>query len=219
MTPNRILIAENDDLLYCLYRDIFVDKSQYRVLGKVNDISDVMALIDWVDVLVIDVNFNGFNAQRDLPRIQHTSCGVNTVLICDKRPSDIPFAATYTFDVFVKPFKLTKLFDSVQSAVLCVNSRKKFESINNLDFFKYPLAEKLDKSPRGMKIERLNKIIDIMSNEELTWSVKDIASYLNISVTTSRRYLEYLLSEGKVTVKYVYGRRGHPEKRYTIALV
>ncbi|HCU69531.1 MAG TPA: two-component system response regulator, partial [Desulfomicrobium sp.] len=69
--------------------------------------------------------------------------------------------------------------------------------------------------PKGIDALTLGKVRGVFDQtQEAGLSAEDVADLIGISRSTSRRYLEYLISEGTLYADAVYGSVGRPERRY-----
>ncbi|MFY0544254.1 response regulator [Brevibacillus sp. H7] len=71
--------------------------------------------------------------------------------------------------------------------------------------------------PKGIDSLTLEKILRAFSQAgTLGLSAEEVGNLVGTSRTTARRYLEYLIGEGKVRADLVYGTVGRPERKYRL---
>lgn len=68
--------------------------------------------------------------------------------------------------------------------------------------------------PKGIDQLTLDKVTAYTSQSEEAFTAEQVGSRLGISRSTSRRYLEFLVSTGKVGADLSYGSVGRPERVY-----
>ncbi|TJY39607.1 response regulator [Cohnella pontilimi] len=68
--------------------------------------------------------------------------------------------------------------------------------------------------PKGIDQLTLDKVTGYMMGLNQPFTAEQVCAQLGISRSTSRRYLEYLVSTGKVTADLTYGSVGRPERVY-----
>jgi two-component system CitB family response regulator len=71
--------------------------------------------------------------------------------------------------------------------------------------------------PKGIDSLTLEKVMDAIRRSEHTGlSAEEVGHIIGTSRTTARRYLEYLVGEGKARADLVYGTVGRPERKYRL---
>ncbi|TFE23970.1 response regulator [Cohnella luojiensis] len=68
--------------------------------------------------------------------------------------------------------------------------------------------------PKGIDQLTLEKVTGYVMGMNRSFTAEQVCSQLGMSRSTSRRYLEYLVSTGKVTADLSYGSVGRPERVY-----
>nr|WP_245001229.1 HTH domain-containing protein [Caldalkalibacillus thermarum] len=69
--------------------------------------------------------------------------------------------------------------------------------------------------PKGINPLTLQKVEEVIRETQTnSITAEELGQQIGVSRTTSRRYLEYLVSIGKVRADLAYGAVGRPERRY-----
>ncbi|UVJ39786.1 response regulator [Arthrobacter sp. CJ23] len=68
--------------------------------------------------------------------------------------------------------------------------------------------------PKGFSTETLSLVEDLLRKAGADLSATEAADALGTSRVSARRYLEYLVEEGRAAVQLRYGGIGRPERRY-----
>jgi two-component system CitB family response regulator len=68
--------------------------------------------------------------------------------------------------------------------------------------------------PKGIDQLTLDKVTNYVTGMDRPFTAEQESAQLGMSRSTSRRYLEYLVSMGKVTAELSYGSVGRPERMY-----
>jgi two-component system CitB family response regulator len=68
--------------------------------------------------------------------------------------------------------------------------------------------------PKGIDQLTLDKVTALIIRTITPLTAEQVSSELGISRSTSRRYLEFLVSSGKVSADLSYGSVGRPERVY-----
>jgi two-component system CitB family response regulator len=71
--------------------------------------------------------------------------------------------------------------------------------------------------PKGIDSLTLEKVMEaIRQADDSGLSAEEVGNVIGTSRTTARRYLEYLVTEGKARAQLVYGSVGRPERKYRL---
>ena len=217
---NRIFIIEADSLIYRLYRELFPERELFSVMPQLTGYEKLLTFnLSRDDIVIADISADSASAAELLTGLAERFPYTQVIAVAEKGREITELAEKYSFSVLKRPFRFGLLREQVDSCIKFTASRA-YESITGgLDEFAYPLAGKVGRNPAGLRAELLNSIIELMQNASESYSAKEVAQLAMVSVSTARRYMEYLLKDGRLTVEYSYKRAGHPEKRYTISLL
>lgn len=71
--------------------------------------------------------------------------------------------------------------------------------------------------PKGIDSLTLEKVIQAVKHAQaIGVSADEVGRLIGTSRTTARRYLEYLVAEGRIKADLVYGTVGRPERKYIV---
>lgn len=73
-----------------------------------------------------------------------------------------------------------------------------------------------DKLPKGIDRLTLEKVFKALQESTQAQTATGLSSQTGVSRSTARRYLEYLVTDGKVVAELDYGEVGRPERRYRL---
>jgi two-component system CitB family response regulator len=68
--------------------------------------------------------------------------------------------------------------------------------------------------PTGIDKLTLEKIVSVITEEQEGLTAEQVSRSIGASRSTARRYLEYLVSEGRLKADLSYGSVGRPERVY-----
>jgi len=72
----------------------------------------------------------------------------------------------------------------------------------------------VDRAPKGIDILTLDLVVHALQASDRPRTAEEFGELLGMSRTTTRRYLEYLVENGRARVQAAYGRVGRPERLY-----
>ncbi|WP_413733519.1 response regulator [Sodalis sp. RH21] len=123
------------------------------------------------------------------------------------------------FDYILKPISWKRLQQSLERFIQFALTQRAFKVVDqqNVDIL-YQLQSKSfsqEASGKGIEENTLGMIKQIFTADNGgLHSVDDIVSQTGLSKTTARRYLEYCVETGFLSVEMRYGNIGHPRRLY-----
>lgn len=220
----RTLIVE-DDVKIAEIQRIFTDKIEgYSVVGIAHTITEAKEIIPVLepDLILLDIFFPDGNGIDLLWEIRATKIRTDVILITAAKEVEFFEEGLRggVFDYILKPLVFTRFTDTLAKYLL---HREKLDKINQIsqtevdgllrqDNKAKPQTEEL---PKGIDAITLKKIVKTMESAGIEGISADKAgSHVGVSRTTSRRYLEYLVSNGVIVADLSYGTLGRPERVY-----
>lgn len=123
------------------------------------------------------------------------------------------------FHYLVKPVELTKLSEIImryqgRKQLLSEGKLNDQSDIDALFGYGQTIQETVSDLPKGIHPLTLDKVSELVCTLNEGTSAEEIGERLGASRTTARRYLEYLVAEGKMRAELEYGIVGRPERKY-----
>ena len=122
------------------------------------------------------------------------------------------------FDYLLKPVSYDRLSDTLDRYLKYMGSLKAQDNVNqrHVDalFNFQSKTERLQQLPKGIDELSLDIVSRAFDDPEVFFTAETLAKELNISKTTARRYLEYLLARGYLKAVIQHGRVGRPQRVY-----
>ncbi|MEK4564018.1 response regulator [Alkalihalobacillus sp. FSL R5-0424] len=216
----KILIAEDDFRVAEIHQE-FVNKLKgMDVVAKAKTASETITLLKkhTIDVLLLDVYLPDQKGSDLLPIIRKIQPNLTVIVITASTERTIFRTSTHfgVVDFLIKPIT----FERFKLAVKKAESRRGFlEGSNQLtqkeadQFFQYPY--KLEQVfPKGIDPITLEKVKDLLKTTIQGITADEMGELLGASRTTSRRYLEYLITIEEARAELEYGVVGRPERLY-----
>ncbi|NNC23559.1 response regulator [Salinisphaera sp. USBA-960] len=224
MRPIRVLIAEDDARIAEIQRRFLARIEGVELCGIAHSLADARDQLDMLqpDLVLLDVYFpdgNGLDLLKEL-RAGDSPCDV--ILITAAREVEALRSALRggVFDYILKPL----VFDRLDAALERYRIHR--EKLDNLDDVAQAEVDTLlprnhpeparttsCRLPKGIDGITLGRVRDVVRANG-GWSAEEVGAQLGASRTTTRRYLEYLVTAEELTAEVSYGTVGRPERRY-----
>ncbi len=219
-----VVIAEDDPKIAEI-QNRFIDKIEgFEVVGIGNTIAESEQIIDVFqpDLVLLDVFFPDGNGIDLLWKIRRLYKNIDVIFItAAKEVGTLQDAIRGgAFDYVLKPMTFSRFQSTLEKFS---KHRHKLEKITDLDQAEVdeiihpvqesaPIDERMPKSINSLTLEKVED--EVSKLDKAGVNAEAIGLQIGISRTTARRYLEFLVSKGKVKPSLVYGSVGRPERLY-----
>ncbi len=219
-----VVIAEDDPKIAEI-QSRFIDKIEgFEVVGIGNSIAESEEIIDVFrpDLVLLDVFFPDGNGVDLMWKIRRSYKNIDVIFITAAKEVETLQEAIRggAFDYVLKPMTFSR-FQSTLNKFF--EHRHKFEKITSLDQTEvdqiiHPAQDsvqtdvRMPKSINALTLERVEDEVSKLDKDGV--NAEAMGLQIGISRTTARRYLEFLVSKGKVKPSLVYGSVGRPERLY-----
>ncbi len=225
MESIQVVIIEDDEKIAEIQR-IFTEKIKgFTVTGIAHSIEEGEEILQVLkpQLVLLDIFFPDGNGIELLWKIRKNFKETDIVLITAAKEKDIFQEALRggVFDYILKPLNFTRFQNMLNRYVEHRKKLQKITKINQHDVDIFLHQEKKEvgyKSdlPKGIDPITLKKIIKIVETIDCDGiNAEEAGEKIGVSRTTSRRYLEYLVSSGVITADLFYGTLGRPERKYS----
>ncbi len=225
MKTLEVLIVE-DNLKVSRTHQALVEKIDgFEVTGIANTIEEARLLLKTLepDLILLDIYLPESNGIAFLQEIRAGRHSADVILITAAREVEMLHSALQggAFDYMIKPVFFERFRESLENYR---SYRRQLGEIGSLSqenadrlFRKAAPAVALgdDDVPKGIDSVTLDTIISVFhSRGESSLSASEVGQEVGVSRTTARKYLEYLISLGALTIGLDYGTKGRPERKY-----
>lgn len=218
-----VLIVEDDPMVGFINKQYLNNIGDINVLGPVYEEDDIISLLESenIDLILLDVFLPKKNGIELLKEIRSRKFFVDVIIIsAANNAEDLKEAFAYgVIDYLIKPFQFERFEEAIGKFKIRQKLFSKDISLNQNDVDKIYSAgnEQSTNLPKGLNKLTLDKIIKFLSdNRDEVWTLREIASEINISNVTIKKYMDYLESVNKVYVETTCGNVGRPELKYTL---
>lgn len=221
----KAMITEDDFRVASIHEEFIKKIDGVEVVGKALNASEALTVLEntQVDVLLLDNYLPDQPGVSLLPEIRQKHPKLDIILITASTEGDVVESSIRNgvLDYIIKPVtfhRFKKALDKVKSRRELFNAHDEFNQTIIDQFFTGEQSSKCSKSlslPKGIDPLTLIKVEQIMETfYHQGINAEEMGEQLGASRTTARRYLEYLISVGKVKAELEYGIIGRPERKY-----
>lgn len=221
--PLNVVIVEDERHLAELHREFIEQNFHLRVVGIAGTLEHARELIaQHQPRLVLLDNYlpDGQGVELiDSPLLKQIGCSVIFITAASDMQTCSHAMRSGAFDYLIKPVFFQRLHASLERFMRLVHSLRQVKVVDQhaLDkLFSLPVGDgSAPPSTKGIEpatLERVKRIFTI--SPDISWSVEQVVEEAGISKTTGRRYLEYCVELGFISIEIQYGNIGHPRRLY-----
>lgn len=221
-----VLIIEDDHQLAQLHAEMLVKHPWLRLAGIASSLSDARQLLrDTQPQLVLLDNYlpdgKGITLLESL-EIKSLQCSIIFITAASDMDTCSTAIRSGAFDYLLKPISRKRLDHSLQRFIKFYEQQRIWkvvdqQSIDSL-FSLQAADNRNDHTNKGIENSTLQKIMVPFNNyEDDYFSIDEIVTHTGLSKTTLRRYMEYAVSCGLLSVDKSYGQPGQPRRIYRLA--
>ncbi|MEG0261155.1 MAG: response regulator [Lysinibacillus sp.] len=223
----EVLIIEDDVRVADVHRRFLEKIDGFHVIACAHTGEEA---IDWLmsfspQLILLDVFLPDILGIDLIDKIQEIQPSSNIILITAATEAHIVQGAyrKKVTDYILKPFTFEQLKESIEkyrTKHLILQNDEKFtqEKIQQLWPKTSPIEtnEETPLLPKGIDPTTMNHVISHLNIVENGVTAEVLGKSIGVSRSTSRRYLEFLVSQKKAFTELTYGTVGRPERRYFI---
>jgi two-component system CitB family response regulator len=223
-----VLIIEDDLRIADIQKRFIEQLNGFQTVGIATNYSEAKTQIDILkpNLLLLDMYFPDMNGTDLLKEIKQQDKQMTVIMItASKEIEKVQEAISIgVFDFIIKPVLFERFKQSLEryrDYYIKINDLKKDNQnvsqlqVDQLLYKQTVFAENMN-LPKGIDKLTLVKIIEVVRAENTGLTAETMARKIGVSRTTARRYLEHLISEGKIEADLSYGTIGRPERVYVL---
>ena len=222
MKDFRVLIIEDDPMVADINKKFTEAVPGFFVAGTARNGRDALILLEKEkpDLLILDVYMPDVDGISVLSMLRKTEIPVDVIMVT--AAGDTATVARImrqgVIDYIVKPFKFERYRAALESYR---DFRKKLSnnstlSQGDLDAMLSDKTESPQDTPKNFHVQTMNDIIDFMLAHTDALSADEVAAGTGVSRVTARRYLEYLVTQGRLQMLLDYVAVGRPVHRFKV---
>ncbi|WP_173915440.1 response regulator [Halobacillus sp. Marseille-Q1614] len=222
----KVIVAEDDFRVAQLHEKFLKEIGNIEVSAKALNAEEALKAVSEhkPDLLLLDVYMPDRLGTDLLHELRELQPALDIIMITAANEKDmIAKALNYgVVDYIIKPISMNRFIETIEAY------HQKKRLINSSDTLDQKVIDQLigketedtesqgtSSVPKGIDQLTLKKVRDLLkqyATEGLT--AEEASAHLGASKTTSRRYLEYLISTKEGTAEMRYGKVGRPERKY-----
>jgi two-component system, CitB family, response regulator len=221
----RLVIAEDDAQIAEIQRRFVERMDGFEVVGIAHALDEARDLVEVLtpELLLLDVQFPGGSGLELLRELRAGNCGTDVILITAATEVNTLQEALRggVFDYILKPLVFDRMQESLRNYASHQSKLRALRSLEQQDVdgllprtAPRTGAKPAGPLPKGIDALTLDKVREVMAHPEATYSAEEMGEKIGASRTTTRRYLEYLVSCGEILADVDYGTVGRPARRY-----
>lgn len=215
----KVIIVEDDPMVTMINKHYVEQDNRFSVVQSFRNGNDAFKYLseNQVDLTILDVYMPVLDGLSLLKKIRTAEINTDIIMVTasnDKNTLDtvLNFGV---IDYLVKPFvqerfqqALDKFVEyNIQKNNVCVLDQNKIDEIMNNEHTSFKDVE----LPKGIQEKTLNKIKEYLTDDVNNGHTSEqIATFLNISKVTIRKYMHYLTKNGEVLEQINYDTGGRP---------
>jgi two-component system CitB family response regulator len=227
METLRVLIVEDEKRIAEINRRFVERVEGFEVVGIATDTIQALDLLEVleIDVVLLDIYFPGESGLDLLKMIQKQYPNTDVIMISAAKEIETVRESVKggAFDYILKPLIFERLQETLKkyhlfrSRLTQLQKEGKQISQDEIDHL-IKGEDKRDNPylPTGIDKLTLEKILVVITEEKEGLTAEQVSKSIGASRSTARRYLEYLVSEGRLKADLSYGTVGRPERVYRV---
>lgn len=222
MKELRVLIVEDDPMVADINRKFTEAVIGFVVAGTARNGQEALLLLEKEkpDLLILDVYMPEVDGVSVLSLLRKSDIPVDVIMVTAAGDTETVarIMRQGVIDYIVKPFKFERYRAALESYL---EFRKKLShkstlSQNDLDTMLSVKTESQQDTPKNFHVQTMNSIIDFMLSHPEALSAEEVAAGTGVSRVTARRYLEYLVTQGRLQMLLDYVAVGRPIHRFKV---
>ena len=215
----KVIIVEDDPMVAMINNHYVEQDKRFHVVQSFRNGNDAFKYLseNQVDLAILDVYMPILDGLSLLKKIRAAEINTDIIMVTasnDKNTLDtvLNFGV---IDYLVKPFvqerfqlALDKFVEfNMQKNNVCVLDQNRIDEIMNSEHF----ANNNIELPKGIQDKTLNKIREYLREDSNSGHTSEqIATFLDVSKVTIRKYMHYLTKNGEVVEQINYDTGGRP---------
>lgn len=221
----RLVVAEDDARIAEIQRRFVERIDGFEVVGIAHALDEARDLVEVLapELLLLDVQFPGGSGLDLLRELRAGNCSTDVILITAATEVDTLQEALRggVFDYILKPLIFDRMQESLRNYATHLAKLRALHCLDQQDVDRLlPRAavgtsgKAAEPLPKGIDALTLDKVREVMAQPGASHSAEEMGEQIGASRTTTRRYLEYLVSCGELLADVDYGTVGRPVRRY-----
>lgn len=221
----RVLVVDDDFMVARLHSSVVARQPGFEVAGVASTGAEALRAVAELgpDLLLLDVYLPDMTGLDVLRRVRESSgAAVDAIVISAARDMETLRRALHggVFQYLVKPFEIESLRRRLDEyaahrAELGDLTEARQDDVDRV--FRALPGREAQPLPKSISAETIALVVQALEGaSDSGLSASECADATGLSRSSTRRYLEHLVTVGSAEVKPRYGVAGRPERRYRL---
>ena len=217
----KVLIVEDDPMVAFINKHYLDKIGNIKTVGPVSTEEEIISIIETekIDLVLLDVFLPEKNGLEILKNLRKNKYLVDVIIIsAANSPSELREAfACGIVDYLIKPFQFERFEEAINKYKFKMNLLNGESELNQKDVDSLYSNSKISELPKGLNRLTLERVVSFLkNNSNVVWTLREIASEMNLSNVSIKKYMDYLENMGEIQVEVACGYIGRPEYKYSI---
>jgi response regulator of citrate/malate metabolism len=222
----QVLVVDDDFMVARLHSSVVSRQPGFEVVGAARNGSEALAAVRSLrpDLVLLDIHLPDMSGLEVLRRFRESSADYPVDVIVISAARDLNSVRTAlrggVFQYLVKPFEIESLRSKLTEYA---EHRAELQRLTDIDqaevdrVFRAQGSRGPATAPKGISPETTDLVVQALGDApEDGMSASDCAAVTGLSRSSTRRYLEHLVTIGRAEMRPRYGVAGRPERRYRL---
>lgn len=226
METINVIIVEDDQEAAGIYKQFTDQQPHFKVIATAGSGKQTLDLLKVVQphLILLDVFLPDVNGIELLREIRKEYWGIDVILITAANDTETVSQAIRggAFGYLIKPIIIDKFILTLQEYErmrMQLHQREpvdqeKVDQMFRTNQPKSQPAHQPKQLPKGIDKHTLKLVREKIKTVEESLNADEFSQLFGISYSTTRRYLEYLVSSHEMEIQVTYGSIGRPERKY-----
>jgi len=222
----QVLVVDDDFMVARLHSSIVSRQPGFEVVGAARTGAEALAAVRSLrpDLVLLDIYLPDLSGLEVLRKFRESSADypVDVIVISAARDVDTLRTALRggVFQYLVKPFEIESLRSRLKEYAEHWAELHRLTDIDQAEVdrvFRAQRSRRTVAAPKGISPETTDLVVQALGDApDDGMSASDCAEVTGLSRSSTRRYLEHLVTIGRAEMRPRYGVAGRPERRYRL---
>lgn len=217
---DKVLIVEDDPMVANINKKYLARIMPCEIFGPVTTQSEIIDILnkESIDLILMDEYLPQKNGLEILKFLRMEGFLTQVIMItAANQTEEVQKAYAYgVIDYLVKPFEIERFKQAIEKYDKRQLLLREKHTIKQEDIDQAKIEEKINEDlPKGLNKMTLLRIIEVIHQKPIKeWTLRSLATEVNISNVTVKKYMDYLEATHQVDAHLTTGQIGRPEYRY-----
>ncbi|MFG6494912.1 response regulator [Fictibacillus sp. UD] len=225
MSEITVLLIEDDPMVQEINKAFIEKVKGFKVIATASNGTEGLKQIKKKkpDLVMLDIYMPEQDGVETLQQIRMEKIQVDVIVIT--AANDLQTIRSMlqngAFDYIIKPFNYERIHKALEKyrayhSTISPSGSVTQKDLDDLFFSEQQQLKASVDLPKGLNELTLKQIQSFLQNQTEEKSAEEVAEGIGIARVTARRYLDYLVKNGSITMDIQYGTIGRPVNRYLL---